>query len=56
MALTDALPLYPAPFEVWVALRSEKGSGTVNDPYGAASPSDFDSVMRTLMSGWRGRN
>ena len=35
MSLIDALLLDPAPFEVWIACRTDglKGSGTASDPY-----------------------
>src|ERR1051326_1871759 len=48
MALLDALFLDPAPFETWVAVRSAKGSGTLNDPYGVTTAADFDGLMNSL--------
>ena len=35
MSLLDALLLDPAPFNVWIAFRTDgiKGSGTASDPY-----------------------
>lgn len=35
MSLSDALLLDPAPFDIWIAARTDgaKGSGTLNDPY-----------------------
>src|SRR5262245_22499333 len=51
MPLLDALLLDPAPFEVWVAVRSDglKGSGLVTDPYDG-SPGKFDGVMNLFQS------
>ena len=48
MALIDALLLDPHPFEFWVADRPEKGSGTLNDPFGAANAADFDALINSL--------
>jgi hypothetical protein len=35
MSLLDALLLDPAPFNVWIAYRTDgiKGAGTASDPY-----------------------
>ncbi len=47
MSLLDSLFLDPAPFDVWVAIRTDgiKGSGTLNDPYDGSTQSKFDSLM-----------
>ena len=42
MSLLDALLLEPCLFEVWIAQRSSKGTGTLNDQYGVKSADDFD--------------
>src|SRR5438552_11802764 len=49
MSLVDALLLEPAPFHVWLAVRSDgrKGSGTISDPYDG-SPGKFDGIMNLL--------
>jgi hypothetical protein len=44
-SLLDAFLLDPYPFQIWVAVRSEKGSGTLNDPYGADTAAKFDAIM-----------
>jgi hypothetical protein len=54
MALTDALLLDPYPFETWIAVRPEKGSGTLNDPFGATTQAVFDGIMSTVMAGLTG--
>ena len=43
MSLTDALFLEPYPFEIWIAYRTDgiKGSGTLNDPFGATSATEL---------------
>src|SRR5690349_22696687 len=45
--MLDALLLEPAPFDVWVAWRTDgvKGSGTANDPYDGSTQAKFDAVM-----------
>ena len=48
MSLIDALLLDPAPFEVWIAFRGQKGTGTLNDPYGADTTAKFDAVMNSV--------
>ncbi len=47
MSLLDALLLDPAPFNVWIAIRTDgiKGSGTISDPYDGSSQSKFDEKM-----------
>lgn len=47
MSLLDALLLDPAPFNVWIALRTDglKGSGTASDPYDGGTQARFDGVM-----------
>jgi hypothetical protein len=52
-SLSDALLLEPAPFEVWVALRTDgqKGSGRIDDPWDGstvhASPVQITSIVRS---------
>lgn len=48
MSLSDALLLDPYPFETWIAKRPEKGTGTLNDPYGADNQVQFDQLMTEL--------
>ncbi len=47
MSLLDALLLDPAPFNVWIAKRTDglKGSGTASDPYDGSTQARFDGVM-----------
>ena len=51
MSLFDALLLDPAPFQIWIANRTDKlrGSGTAADPYHGGldglGVSQFDTVM-----------
>ena len=47
MSLLDALLLDPAPFNVWIAKRTDgiKGSGTISDPYDGSTQSRFDAAM-----------
>ena len=50
MSLLDALFLDPAPFHIWVSIRSDlqRGSGTVSDPFHGgmvAGVSQFDTIM-----------
>ena len=58
MSLLDALLLDPAPFHIWVAVRSDlqRGSGTVSDPFHGgmvAGLSQFDTIMTMApKSGW----
>jgi hypothetical protein len=48
MSLFDALLLDPAPFDLFVAARTDGvgGSGTLNDPYDGSTQAKFDDVMR----------
>jgi hypothetical protein len=50
MSLIDALLLEPAPFDVWIAVRTDgvKGSGTLNDPYDGSTETLFDDLMSSL--------
>src|SRR3954470_10905465 len=49
MGLTDALLLDPFRFEIFIARRDDsKGSGTLNDPYGANTAAEFDYIMTHL--------
>lgn len=47
MSLLDALLLDPAPFNIWIAFRTDgiKGSGTISDPYDGSTQVRFDGVM-----------
>lgn len=47
MSLLDALLLEPAPFNIWIARRTDglKGSGTASDPYDGTTQARFDGVM-----------
>ena len=47
MSLIDALLLDPAPFNVWIAARTDgiKGSGTASDPYDGSTAAKFDTRM-----------
>ena len=47
MSLLDALLLDPAPFNIWIAVRTDgiKGSGTASDPYDGSSQVKFDEKM-----------
>jgi len=60
MSLFDALLLEPAPFEVWIAYRTDgiKGSGTLNDPWDGSSQTKFDELMNDLPENtrWNTRN
>ena len=49
MSLSEALLLDPAPFNVWIAVRTDgiKGSGTLNDPFDGSSASKFDALMNS---------
>lgn len=47
-SIAEALLFEPYPFEIWVAVRPEKGTGTLNDPYGAATATAFDTLMNSL--------
>ncbi len=50
MSLADSLLLDPYSFEVWVAVRTDgmNGCGTLNDPYGVSTETQFDSLMNSL--------
>src|SRR5213594_1547785 len=51
MPLTDALLLDPAPFNVWIAVRTDgiQGSGTTpGDPFDGSTQPRFDAVMQTI--------
>jgi hypothetical protein len=50
MSLLDALLLDPAPFDVWIAARTDgiKGSGTISDPWDGSTQTKFDGVMQTI--------
>ncbi len=50
MSLLDSLFLDPAPFDVWVAVRTDgiKGSGTLNDPYDGSTQTKFDALMNGI--------
>ena len=50
MSLLDALLLDPAPFNAWIASRTDgiKGSGTVSDPYDGSTQTRFDLAMQTI--------
>ena len=52
MSLTDALLLDPAPFQVWIAYRTDgiKGCGTITDPYDGSSQARFDGAMQEIAS------
>ena len=47
MSLLDALLLDPAPFNVWIALRTDglKGSGTASDPFDGSTATKLDFVL-----------
>jgi hypothetical protein len=55
MALSDAFLLDPAPFQVWMAARTDgiKGSGTARDPYDGSTAAKFDARMNELPSNTR---
>ena len=55
MSLLDALLLDPAPFNVWIALRTDglKGSGTASDPYDGSTAARFDARMSELPTNTR---
>lgn len=55
MSLLDALLLDPAPFEVWIAYRTDglKGSGTASDPYDGSTQAKFDARMGELPANTR---
>ena len=50
MSLIDALLLDPAPFEVWIACRTDglKGSGTASDPYDGSTAARLDARLREI--------
>lgn len=50
MSLLGALLLDPAPFNVWITIRTDglKGSGTICDPYDGSTQARFDAAMVTL--------
>jgi len=50
MALHDALLLDPAPFEAWIAKRTDgiAGSGTFNDPWDGSTTTRLDSILSQL--------
>src|SRR5437867_8281155 len=51
MPLTDALLLDPAPFNVWIAFRTDgiQGCGTTpGDPFDGSTQARFDAVMQTI--------
>lgn len=50
MSLMDALLLDPAPFEIWIAYRTDgiAGSGTASDPYDGSSQAKFDAILSSL--------
>jgi len=52
MSLLDALLLDPAPFNVWIAVRTDgiKGSGTASDPYDGSTQARFDERMNLFAS------
>ena len=51
MSLLDALLLDPAPFDVWIAARTDgiKGSGTASDPFDGSTSAKFDARMSELL-------
>jgi len=55
MSLLDALLLDPAPFNVWIAKRTDglKGSGTASDPYDGSTAARFDARMSEIPSNTR---
>jgi hypothetical protein len=55
MPLLDALLLDPAPFNVWIAYRTDgiKGSGTSGDPYDGSTRAKFDARMSELQPNTR---
>jgi hypothetical protein len=55
MSLLDALLLDPAPFDVWIAARTDgiKGSGTASDPYDGSTQARFDARMSELQPNTR---
>ena len=57
MSLLDALLLDPAPFNVWIALRTDglKGSGTASDPYDGSTQARFDGAMLTIAAQFPGQ-
>lgn len=50
MSLLDALLLDPAPFDIWIAARTDgvNGSGTLNDPYDGSTQARFDAIMKAI--------
>jgi len=58
MPLTDALLLDAAPFNVWIAARTDgiKGCGTTpGDPFDGSTQSRFDAVMQTIAAQFPGK-
>jgi hypothetical protein len=55
MSLLDALLLDPAPFQVWIACRTDglKGSGTASDPYDGSMQARFDARVNELPANTR---
>jgi hypothetical protein len=52
MPLIDALLLDPAPFDIWIAKRTDglRGSGTASDPYDGSTQAKFDEKMNLFAS------
>jgi len=50
MSLLDALLLDPAPFNVWIAARTDgiKCSGTASDPFNGSDQARFDGMMHDI--------
>jgi len=58
MALLDALLLDPAPFNVWIAFRTDgiKGCGTApTDPYDGSTQARFDGAMQEIATKYAGQ-
>ena len=55
MSLLDAILLDPAPFNVWITIRTDglKGSGTASDPYDGSTQARFDARMSELSANTR---
>jgi hypothetical protein len=48
MSLTDAFLLEPAPFNYYLAVRTDgiMGSGRIDDPWDASTQPKFDAIMK----------
>lgn len=54
MSLLDALLLDPAPFNIWIAKRTDgiKGTGTASDPYDGSTARSLGRLKARDVTAW----